>query len=79
MRTLLGLANGFDLGTIAECVEDQADADALAEEGVDLMQGYFFGAPTIEPPWQKAPQRDAALDDDRISAVVTPLKPRKAS
>ncbi len=83
VRTLLGLAKGFDLGTIAECVEDQADADALAEEGVDLLQGYYFGAPTIEPPWEKAPQdnigHELARNDDRPSAVVTPLKPRKAS
>jgi len=74
VRTLLGLAKGFDLGTIAECVEDQPDADALAEEGVDLLQGYFFGAPTMEPPWQQKPQAETA---ERPSAVVTPLKPRK--
>jgi EAL domain-containing protein (putative c-di-GMP-specific phosphodiesterase class I) len=79
VRTLLGLAKGFDLGTIAECVEDQADADALAEEGVDLLQGYFFGAPTIEPPWEKIPQDDVPRGDGQVSAVVTPLKPRKAS
>jgi diguanylate cyclase (GGDEF)-like protein len=51
VRTLLGLAKGFDLGTIAECVETEADAEALSEQGVDLLQGYFFGQPSIEPPW----------------------------
>lgn len=76
VRTLLGLANGFDLGTIAECVEDKADADALAEEGVDLLQGYFFGAPTIEPPWEKTSEDVAAAAE--APSVVTPLKPRKA-
>jgi diguanylate cyclase (GGDEF)-like protein/PAS domain S-box-containing protein len=82
VRTLLGLANGFELGTIAECVEDRADADALGEEGVDLLQGYFFGAPTIEPPWEQKPQAPAqapAQAQETVSAVVTPLKPRKAA
>lgn len=78
VRTLLGLANGFDLGTIAECVENQADADALAEEGVDLLQGYFFGAPAIEPPWEQ-PAARPDQDTTDVSGVVTPLKPRKAA
>ena len=52
VRTLLGLAKGFDLGTIAECIETEADARALAEEGVDALQGYYFGKPSIEPPWE---------------------------
>ncbi|HUT49084.1 MAG TPA: EAL domain-containing protein [Alphaproteobacteria bacterium] len=71
VRTLLGLANGFGLGTIAECVEDQADADALAEEGVDLLQGYFFGVPTIEPPWEKKAPAD--------KTKVEPFEPRSAA
>ncbi|MDH3231948.1 MAG: EAL domain-containing protein [Alphaproteobacteria bacterium] len=71
VRTLLGLANGFDLGTIAECVENQADADALAEEGVDLLQGYFFGRPSIEPPWEPTELAD--------QAKVEPIEPRSAA
>ena len=71
VRTLLGLANGFDLGTIAECVEDQADADALAEEGVDLLQGYYFGEPSIEPPWEPAAETSGAEG--------TPFLPRRVA
>ena len=61
VRTLLGLAKGFDLGTIAECVETEADADALAEQGVDYLQGYFFGKPTIVPPWESEKKPKIAL------------------
>jgi diguanylate cyclase (GGDEF)-like protein/PAS domain S-box-containing protein len=54
VRTLLGLAKGFQLRTIAECVETEGDAEVLAKQGVDCLQGYFFGRPSIEPPWSDA-------------------------
>jgi len=65
VRTLLGLAKGFDLGTIAECVETEADAEALTGEGVDALQGYFFGKPSIEPPWDRR-------DDETLPKVNQP-------
>ncbi|MHA1536006.1 MAG: putative bifunctional diguanylate cyclase/phosphodiesterase [Alphaproteobacteria bacterium] len=61
VRTLLGLAKGFDLATIAECVEDEADAKTLAEQGVDYLQGYYFGRPAIEPPWAAGEKPKLAL------------------
>ena len=33
VRTLVGLAQGFGLETVAECVENKVSADILAEEG----------------------------------------------
>jgi EAL domain-containing protein (putative c-di-GMP-specific phosphodiesterase class I) len=51
VRTLMGLAESFGLSTVAECVETAADAAHLVERGVSLLQGYFFGRPTIERPW----------------------------
>jgi EAL domain-containing protein (putative c-di-GMP-specific phosphodiesterase class I) len=54
IRTLLGLADGFGLATVAECVETAADAAHLAHRGVRYLQGYYFGAPTIERPWLAA-------------------------
>lgn len=51
IRTLLGLANGFNLITVAECVETERDARLLASHGVDFLQGYYFGRPEIERPW----------------------------
>ncbi|MCZ6859616.1 MAG: EAL domain-containing protein [Alphaproteobacteria bacterium] len=61
VRTLLGLAKGFNLATIAECVETEADASTLTEQGVDLLQGYFFGKPSIEPPWSAGKKPALAL------------------
>jgi diguanylate cyclase (GGDEF)-like protein len=58
IRTLLGLADGFGLATVAECVETAADATHLTRRGVRFLQGYFFGRPTVERPWltQKRPR-----------------------
>jgi len=52
IRNLLSLAKTFDLETVAECVETAEDADYLVKEGVELLQGYFFGPPTLEPAWK---------------------------
>jgi EAL domain-containing protein (putative c-di-GMP-specific phosphodiesterase class I) len=51
VRTLMGLANSFGLSTVAECVETSADAAHLADRGVEFLQGYFFGRPSVERPW----------------------------
>jgi diguanylate cyclase (GGDEF)-like protein len=62
LRHLVGLANGLGLSTVAECVETVHEAAILRREGVGLLQGYYFGRPSIEQPWlQKsaAPQREA--------------------
>lgn len=52
LRNLLGLAHAFGLETVAECVETAEDAEFLAREGVDLLQGFHFGAPRIDPAWR---------------------------
>jgi EAL domain-containing protein (putative c-di-GMP-specific phosphodiesterase class I) len=48
LRHLLGLAKGFGLTTVAECVENAEDAAILRAEGIGYLQGYHFGRPTIE-------------------------------
>jgi len=55
IRTLLGLAEGFGLATVAECVETAADAIHLTRRGVRFLQGHYFGRPTIERPWLAQP------------------------
>ena len=52
---MLSLARHFDMFTVAESVESHLDASYLASIGVDCMQGFYFGAPTINPYWQRAP------------------------
>jgi EAL domain-containing protein (putative c-di-GMP-specific phosphodiesterase class I) len=49
---LMSIARHFDMFTVAEAVETAEDAAFLTEMGVDCMQGYYFGAPTILPPWK---------------------------
>jgi EAL domain-containing protein (putative c-di-GMP-specific phosphodiesterase class I) len=59
IRTLIRLARTFNLETVAECVETEAEAELLLNEGVHYMQGYAFGKPDLEVPWSRigeAPQ-----------------------
>ena len=53
LRNLLDLAQTFGLQTVAEFVETKAEADYLTQEGVDFLQGYYFGKPDIAPSWKR--------------------------
>jgi len=50
IRTLVDLAAGFGLATVAEGVETQAEADHLVRAGVTYLQGYHIARPTLERP-----------------------------
>ena len=52
VRTLLGLADGFGLTTVAECVETHSEVRILQDEGAHYLQGWYFGKPDLEPPWR---------------------------
>lgn len=63
LRHLVGLATGFGLVTVAECVENATEAAILRREGVRFLQGYYFGRPSVEKPWlQRAAARDFASE-----------------
>ena len=51
MQTLFDLAVGFGAEIVGECMEAEAESQALRYRGVRFMQGYHFGAPTLERPW----------------------------
>lgn len=51
---LLAVGKQFDRICVAEAVETQADATWLAALGLDMLQGYAFGAPTVNPVWMQA-------------------------
>ncbi|WP_439122862.1 EAL domain-containing protein [Marivita sp.] len=51
-RAIIAIAQQFDMFTVAEFVESAPDAFALKDLGVDFLQGYYFGAPTVDPPWR---------------------------
>ncbi|KKJ77854.1 hypothetical protein WH95_05360 [Kiloniella litopenaei] len=51
VRNLLGLAKALNHTTIAEFVETAEEAEFLSREGIDLLQGFYFGQPEIKPDW----------------------------
>ncbi len=53
---LLGIAEHFDMLTVAENVESAEDCQLLTEMGVDCLQGYYFAAPTTQPAWLRPPR-----------------------
>ncbi|WP_425410314.1 EAL domain-containing protein [Hyphococcus sp.] len=51
VRTLLDLARNFGMQTVAEWVDNEADAMLLKGLGVDFLQGYLLGKPETNPAW----------------------------
>lgn len=51
VRTLLDLARNFSMKTVAEWVDNEADATLLKALGVDYLQGYYIGKPEAHPEW----------------------------
>lgn len=51
-RALVSIAQQFDMFTVAEFVESAEDAAFLTSIGVDCLQGYYYGAPTVHPTWE---------------------------
>ncbi|TMV10243.1 EAL domain-containing protein [Ruegeria sediminis] len=60
IRALVAVAREFDILVTAESVEDPQDAEFLAASGVDCLQGYLFGAPSIHAPWIQNKQESAS-------------------
>ncbi|MBT0959487.1 EAL domain-containing protein [Alphaproteobacteria bacterium KMM 3653] len=58
-RALLSIAQHFEMFTVAESVETLEDAMVLQELGVDCMQGFYYGAPSVKPPWRGFKQMQA--------------------
>jgi diguanylate cyclase (GGDEF)-like protein len=67
VRMLIELARGLGLKTVAEGVETEDVADWLRREKVDMMQGYYFGKPSLDKPWlllagtSASPEQSAAM------------------
>lgn len=61
VRALVAVAKEFDMLVTAESVETVPEAEFLVSIGVDCLQGYLFGAPSVTPPWkQKDRQKTSA-------------------
>jgi diguanylate cyclase (GGDEF)-like protein len=60
VRTLLDLARNFEMKTVAEWVDNDADAMLLKGLGVDYLQGFLIGKPEPKAEWDAAPLEAAA-------------------
>lgn len=59
-KALASIGRQFDMFTVAEMVENVADAEYLQSIGIDCLQGYLFGAPTINPGFSAVVDRRSA-------------------
>ncbi|TDT75553.1 EAL domain-containing protein (putative c-di-GMP-specific phosphodiesterase class I) [Litoreibacter halocynthiae] len=53
MQALVSIAQQFDMFTVAEGIERPQEAEYLREIGIDCLQGYLFGVPSVSKPWEK--------------------------
>ncbi|HRK97782.1 MAG TPA: EAL domain-containing protein [Alphaproteobacteria bacterium] len=51
IRTLHSLASAMNLETVGEGAETLAEADILTKDGIDHIQGFVYGLPTMDRPW----------------------------
>jgi diguanylate cyclase (GGDEF)-like protein len=51
IKTLHSLASSMNLETVGEGAETLAEADILAKDGVDHIQGFVYGLPSMERIW----------------------------
>ncbi len=63
VRSIVGVATGFGIKTIAEGVEDEATLNLLPEFGIDFAQGYHIArpAPARHGPSEPTTSRPAAV------------------
>lgn len=68
IRSLIDLANAFNVKTVVEWVEEVEVAAQLAGWGVDYLQGAVFGMPLTVAPW--SPEKPAEeIPGDRKSGL----------
>lgn len=53
VKSMISIARHFEMVSVAEMVDNHEDASLLQQMGIDCMQGYFFGKPSLDPHWMK--------------------------
>ncbi|WP_281823900.1 EAL domain-containing protein [Jannaschia rubra] len=59
LAALITIGQHFDMFTVAESVETQAEAQFLVDAGIDCLQGFHYGAPAMRPDWLVSAERRA--------------------
>ncbi|MDP9466364.1 MAG: bifunctional diguanylate cyclase/phosphodiesterase, partial [Actinomycetota bacterium] len=78
VRSTIELGHNLGLRVVAEGVEDQRSADALADMGCDMLQGYFIGRPGRAQVVGEAMRR-SAVDLPPIPRQRLPLERPRAT
>ncbi len=81
VRSMVELAHALGMKVVGEWVESQEEAEALAEIGVDFLQGNLVGEPSIIEPWEKSEgeeslQFEVAPETETEIAAETETEPR---
>ena len=60
IQSLRSISDHFGMFTIAEAVGCERDSQWLSEMLADCQQGYFWGAPTVNPNWHQGYSEEEA-------------------
>jgi diguanylate cyclase (GGDEF)-like protein len=72
VRSLIDLAQKFEMKTVAEWVQTQEDAKLLKSWGIDYLQGAIYGEAATDPPWLIATPESPAPQVEALAATVMP-------
>ena len=73
VEAIVSLARNLGMKTIAEWVEDRQTLEALAEAGVDYVQGYVIAKPQSPARLLAAPSSASFIADERLLQFVRTL------
>ena len=60
LRSMVSIARHFEMVSVAEMVETPEAGELLSEMGIDCLQGYALGKPSLTPDWLNRPKAPAA-------------------
>lgn len=63
LRATVALAKSLELTVVIEGVETEEQVHLMRALGCDVAQGYFFGRPSPQPPFARAPDCKAGTSD----------------
>ena len=85
VRMMIAIARGLGMKTVVEGVETEEVARWLIQEKADMMQGYYFGRPSIDRPWialkgaEMSQQKAQSLFGNKLFSANSPTQLRVGS